>query len=121
MHYAYGSGDGNATDNENNEYRQTGLHLNEAKSGGVTEFLYYGEVLDPELSNLQIFTAGVSARPASGIFVDLVFHHYRLNEDNDTEIRGSELTATMNSDPSKRSTDVGNEVDIVIGFRRMFG
>ena len=96
------------------------MQSNEARFGGVTQFLAYGETLDPELSNLQIFTAGLGFRPAAGTFVDLVYHHYRLNEIA-TEIRGSALTAEMNQIDSRLSKDVGNALDIVLGFRNLFG
>jgi len=118
--YAYGSGDGNPNDNRNREFRQTGLQSNEARVGGVPKFKYYGEALDPELSNLQIFTAGLGFRPAPSVSVDLVYHHYRLNKIAD-EIRNSALTAVMNQDDTQLSRKVGNGLDVVLGFRNLFG
>ncbi len=118
--YAYGSGDGNPDDNKNHEFRQTGLQSNEARFGGVTELLAYGETLDPELSNLNIFTAGLGFRPAAGIFVDLVYHRYWLNKFA-KEVRGSPITAQMNQIDSQLSKDVGDALDIVLGFRNLFG
>jgi alginate production protein len=117
--YAYGSGDSDPNDNKNHEYRQTGLQSNEDRFGGVTQFLVYGETLDPELSNLNIYTAGLGLRPAGGAFVDLVYHHYRLNEIA-TEVRGSPITARMNQIGSQLSKDVGDAFDIVLGFRNLF-
>ena len=55
---AFGSGDDDPLDNENNNFRQTGLQDNSAKFNGVTHLKYYGEMFDPELSNLVILTAG---------------------------------------------------------------
>ena len=118
--YAYGSGDGNPDDSKNHEFRQTGLQSNETRFGGVTQFLAYGETLDPELSNLNIFTAGLGLRPAAGVFIDIVYHHYRLNEFA-TEVRGSAITAQMNQIDSQLSKDVGDALDIVLGFRNLFG
>lgn len=118
--YAYGSGDGNPDDNVNHEFRQTGLHSNEVKAAGVSKFKYYGEVLDPDLSNIGIFTAGFGFRPAQSIFVDLVYHQYRLNEIAD-EIRNWALTAQMNQVDTDLSKDVGKALDIVVGFRNVFG
>ena len=57
---------------------------------------------------------------AAGMFIDFVYHRYRLNGIAET-IRGSPLTAKMNQVPSELSKDVGSEFDIVIGFRNMFG
>ncbi|WP_220271961.1 alginate export family protein [Crenobacter cavernae] len=118
--YAYGSGDGNPNDSKNHEFRQTGLQSNEGKFGGVTKFKYYGEVLDPELSNLEILTAGLGFRPTPNVFVDLVYHKYRLKKIAD-EIRNGALTAQMNQDDTQLSKDVGEAFDIVLGFRHLFG
>jgi hypothetical protein len=35
-----------------------------------------GERLDPELSNLLIFTGGIGIRPTRRSSIDLVYHHY---------------------------------------------
>jgi alginate production protein len=118
--YAFGSGDKNPDDDKNNEFRQTGLQSNEAKFAGVSEFLVYGEALDPELSNLEILTVGLGFRPAPNISTDFVFHRYQLDELAE-ELRNSALTALMNQDDTQLSKDVGSGFDIVIGWRNLFG
>ena len=118
--FASGSGDGNPADNKNTAFRQTGLQSNETRFGGVTQFKLYGEALDPELSNLQIFTAGVAFRPLANVFVDLVYHRYRLNSFAE-ELRGSAITALMNQGDTPLSKEVGSEFDVILGFRNMFG
>lgn len=118
--YAYATGDDNPNDNTNHQFRQTGLQSNEGRLGGVPRLKYYGEALDPELSNLQILTAGLGFRPAPNVSVDLVYHHYRLNKIAD-EIRNSALTALMNQDDTRLSKDAGRGLDIVLGFRNLFG
>ena len=118
--YAFGSGDDNPDDNTNREFRQTGLESNEGKFSGVSLFKYYGEMLNPELSNLQILTAGVGFRPSANVFIDIVYHHYRLDKMAD-ELRSSYITALMNQDDTHLSKEVGNEVDIILGFRNLFG
>jgi alginate production protein len=118
--YAYATGDADPNDSTNYEFRQTGLQSNEAKLAGVAAFKYYGEAIDPELSNVQIFTAAVGFRPAANIFVDLVYHKYRLNELAD-EIRNWAFTAQMNQVDSQLSKDVGSEIDHIIGIRNVFG
>lgn len=117
--YAVGSGDGNPNDRRNHEFRQTGLQSNEARLGGIPKLKYYGEALDPELSNLQILTAAVGFRPAPNISVDLVYHRYKTNK-LASDLR-SALTAEMNQDSSRPSKEVGDALDIVIGFRNLFG
>jgi alginate production protein len=119
--YANGSGDGNPNDNKNNEFRQTGLHSNELRMAGVSKFKYYGEAMDPDLSNLRVLTFGLGFRPSTTVYVDLVYHRYRANEPTD-EIRNWALTARMNQDPDRPpSRDVGTALDVIVGFRNLFG
>jgi len=61
--YAYGTGDRNPDDNVDTRFRQTGFQGNSDKFNGVARFKYYGEVLDPRLTNLMVFTGGVGIRP----------------------------------------------------------
>ena len=119
--YAVGSGDKSPNDRNNNEFRQSGLQTNETRFAGVSKFKIYGEALDPELSNLKIFTASVGCRPFSTAFVEFVYHRYRLDE-FDTSLN-SAVTAEMNRVERLRgrSKDVGTEYDVVIGFRRILG
>jgi alginate production protein len=118
--YAYGSGDDSPDDRKNNQFRQTGLQSNEGRFGGVTQFKTYGEALDPELSNIRIYTAGVGLRPSGSVFVDLVYHRYRLAQLAD-QLRSTNVTALMNQIPTEQSKDVGSELDVIVGFRNLFG
>jgi alginate production protein len=118
--YAYGSGDSDPNDSRNREFRQTGLQSNEGRFGGVTQFKVYGEAFDPELSNLKIFTLGFGFRPASNMFVDVVYHKYKLDKIGN-DLRGSALTALVNQDDTRLSKRVGDGIDLIMGFRNLFG
>lgn len=61
--YAFGTGDSDPRDGVDKNFRQTGLQANEGDFNGAADFKYYGELFDPELSNLSIFTAGAGIRP----------------------------------------------------------
>ena len=117
---AFGTGDGNVTDNKNNAFRQTGLQSNESRYAGVSKFKTYGEVLDPELSNLKIYTVGVGFQPAPGVTADMVYHRYRLHKIAE-EVRNSPITAQLNQVDTRQRKDVGQALDIVLGFRQLFG
>lgn len=117
---AFGTGDSNVTDNKNNAFRQTGLQSNESRYAGVSKFKTYGEVLDPELSNLKIYTVAVGFQPAPGITADVVYHRYRLHKIAE-EIRNSPITAQLNQVDTQQSKDVGQGLDVVLGFRQLFG
>ena len=109
--YAFGSGDSDPDDDQDGAFRQSGLQDNEAEVGSLVAFQYYGEVLNPELSNMSIFTAGVGAQPRDDLSIDLIYHYYVQDVASD-ELRDSEL----NADPTGRSRKLGSEIDLVVGF-----
>ncbi|MGE3541994.1 MAG: alginate export family protein [Candidatus Tectimicrobiota bacterium] len=110
--WAFGTGDGEADDATDSSFRQTGLHGNKGKFTGVSGFQYYGEVLDPELSNLLIWTAGFGIRPSRRSSLDLVYHDYYQHQAA-TDLREARLPAVLNG----RHTHVGREIDLVLGVR----
>lgn len=109
--FALGSGDSTPNDGVDKQFRQTGFQGNNARFNGVESFRYYGELFDPELSNLQIFTAGVGIKPTKKSSIDLIFHHYRQDE-LATRIRDSNLDA----DPNGRDRTLGQEIDLIFGW-----
>jgi alginate production protein len=113
--FAFGTGDQNPDDGTDRTFRQTGLQDNEWDFGGATDFKYYGEVLDPELSNIAILTAGVGIRPSDKVSLDLVYHYY-LQHRATTTLRNAGIDAT----PSGRSRRLGSELDLVLGLEDIF-
>ena len=113
--FAYGSGDGNPDDDTDENFRQTGLQDNEGDFGGATDFKYYGEVLDPELSNLAILTAGLGIRPSDKFSVDLVYHYYFQSRAAPT-LRN----AGIDAEPSGRSRRIGSGIDLVVGLQEIW-
>jgi len=93
-------------------FRQTGLQDNNAKFAGVTSFRYYGELVDPELANLEVLTAGVGWLPADGLSLDLVWHAYRQ------DVLSTRLVdSDLGHRPNGRDPDLGDEWDLVFGWR----
>jgi alginate production protein len=108
--FAFGSGDdGNGTDTA---FRQTGIHGNSGKFGGETSFNYYGEVFDPELSNLAVLTFGAGFDFLKESSIDIIYHN-TFQHRNSTSIRDSNLEQI----PTGNSGHLGQEIDLVIGFR----
>jgi alginate production protein len=97
-------------------FRQTGLQGNEGDFGGATDFKYYGEILDPELSNLVIVTVGIGVRPSEAWSLDLVYHHYRQDRPS-AALRDAAIDAA----PSGRRRSLGSEVDLVLGAVEILG
>jgi len=108
--YAKAQGDDrdSATDHT---FHQTGLNDNNGKFAGVTSFRYYGELVDPELANLEIMTAGLGWMPARGISLDLVWHEYRQDE-----LSTRLVDTDLDKRPNGRHKDIGSELDLVFGW-----
>ena len=122
--YALGSGDdeltlpaGQQPQGADGTFRQSGLQRNRASLNGVVSFRYYGEVLDPELTNLRIQTLGAALRPARSLSLDLLFHRYRQDVPSQ-RLENTELDAN----PSGLDPRLGSEWDLVVGYepRREF-
>lgn len=109
--YAYGSGDDNLNDGSDHAFRQTGLQDNNGKFRGVDRFRYYGELLRPELSNLHIFTLSAGYPLLRNSSVEFLFHRYR-QADAAPFLRNTKLRTR----PEGTSTDIGSELDIVLGI-----
>ena len=110
--YAHASGDAAGGDGRDNEFRQTNLEDNSARLGGLRRLAYYGELFDPELSNLRVWTAGVGFRPARTVGLDVVLHRY-LQAVLDDTLRSD----AFDRDATERSPLLGHELDAALTFR----
>jgi hypothetical protein len=108
--YAFGSGD-EPDGRSDHAYRQSGIQENEAGFGGVELFQSYGLLLQPELSNLHIVTAGVGFSVLRSSSLDLVYHFYRLDEPSD-ELRDSMLEFELD----ERNQRLGHALDLVLAL-----
>lgn len=113
--YAFGSGDSYFRDGVDGNFRQTGFDDNNDKFNGVNSFRYYGELLDPELSNIRIVTFGIGTRMTKKASFDLVYHVYRQVVPEDG-VHGSNLLI----DPSGETKALGEEIDLVFGYERLW-
>ncbi len=93
-------------------FRQTGLQDDNDKWGGVTSFHYYGELVDPELANLSILTAGIGKRLTRDSSLDLVFHKF-----DQVEPAAQLIHTELRRQPDGVHTDLGWEADLVFGSR----
>lgn len=114
--WAVGSGDRDRADGTVKDFRQSGFQDNNGKFAGVTSFRYYGEIVDPELSNLSILTLGLGARPSRNVSLDLVWHAYHQVEPADTM-----RNVGFKKKPDGIHSSIGSELDLVIGARRWGG
>ena len=92
-------------------FRQTGLQDNKDSYRGVVSLRYYGELLDPELSNLHIVTAGLGFRFLSKSSIDLVYHLYRQ-----PHAAPFLRDADVKRDPDGVHKAIGQEWDVIIGI-----
>jgi alginate production protein len=106
--FALGSGDGTPDSSTDTRFRQTGLQGNGAEFETTTEMQYYGEALDPELSNLLIFTAGMTVHPIPDMSLTVMYHAYRQH----TPSAGFREIA-LDAEPTGESRAVGSELDLM--------
>ena len=113
--YAYGTGDNNPNDGADTAFRQTGFQGNSDSFNGVARLKYYGEVLDPSLTNLMIFTGGAGIKPTPRSSFDLVYHYYLR------EYAASRIPQDGLSNIGKTGLDkhLGSELDVVIGYQEI--
>jgi alginate production protein len=109
--YARASGGGDAVTDRG--FRQTGLQDNEDRITGLSNVRYYGEALDPDLSNLEIITAGLGFRPTHSSSIEVIAHRYRQVVRDDDDLRGSPISALLDGN----SRDVGTELDLAVSAR----
>ncbi len=93
------------------DFRQTGLQDNNDRFRAVSRFRYYGELLRPELSNLQIWTAAATVPFLQNSSVSFLYHHYRQ-----VTPRDSMRKARIRPDPNGISPSIGQEWDVVIAL-----
>ncbi len=108
---AQGSG-GPVTDTLDPNFRQTGLQENKSRVSGVKRMRFYGELLDPELSNLRIASAGLGLRLLDNSSIELLWHHYRQLHAS-PQLAGSRLSVA----PTGLSREIGQAVDLFIALR----
>lgn len=114
--WAYGSGDPSTADGNDNNFRQTGFQDNNDKWGGVTSFRYYGELVDPELSNLSILSLGIGTRIGRRNSIDLVWHKF------DQAVAAPSLFNTnLRRVPDGVHRDLGWETDVILGSQQLEG
>jgi alginate production protein len=108
--YARGSGDRDPNDGTDATYRQTGLQSNEARAGSLAKHKFYGEALDPELSNLTIASAGIGFSPDRRVSVDLLLHRYTQPVPSQRLAVAPDL-----GEDTAQHRYLGTEIDLVVG------
>jgi len=109
--FARGSGSAAGSSVDRN-FRQTGLQENKARIGGVKRLHRYGELLDPELSNLRVGSFGIGARLQENTSIELVWHRYRQLVPSSV-LAGSRLSQA----PAGLDPDIGRELDLFLAWR----
>ena len=69
------------------------------------------ELLDPELANLEVWTAGLGFRFLRASSLDLVYHRYAQDE-----LAAYLRDANLRRRPYGRDRDLGDELDVVLGI-----
>jgi len=108
FNYAAANGDG--TGNSLSQYNQSSIASNKKRVLGTTRYRYYGEALNPKLSNLHILTL-TAGYPLSPFFwFESAYHHYR----QDRMLPYIEASSPSLA-PNGQSSDIGQGLDFIFG------
>jgi hypothetical protein len=107
--YAFGSGDTNSESGSDRSFRQTGIGDNEASFGNARRFPTYGLILQPELSNMHIGTAGLGLSLRRNTTLDFVYHYYAQAQPT-TSLRSAEIDTELNDS----DRELGHALDVVL-------
>ena len=117
--YALGAGlaagDGeksSRTDTARKRYIQPRIANNKSHIIGPTTFRYYGELVDPELTNIMIASLYGGINVYNYAWLQMSLHNYRQIE-ADTQLYASRYMIQ----PNGHSEDIGNELDIMYNYR----
>ncbi len=105
---AYGSGDSN-TNNPKKQFIQPNISNNKTSILGESRYRYYGEVIDPKLSNLQILSLFAGTRVLTDSWIETAYHYYKQTQTS------RYLDSSLSITPNGKSSDIGHGVDIVLG------
>ena len=114
--YAIGSGDRRPESGADHAFRQTGLQDNSDYFGGAFRFHYYGDLLQPELSNLHILTVALGFRLFEKRWeessIDFIYHLY-----SQVEPAPFLRDAALDTDPEGNKRAIGQEWDLVVSIQ----
>lgn len=113
--YAIGSGDRTPNDGVDDVFRQTGLEDNETRLAGVKRIQTFGELLDPELSNLRVLSLGLGWRWSAASF-DAIHHIYMQDVP-----RKRATDSNLSLRPTGQYGVFGHELDTVLTMRLRHG
>jgi hypothetical protein len=109
--YAVGSADRNPADRTDGTFKQTGLEDTQTRIAGFKRIHSYGALLEPDLSNLRVLTAGLGWQwPSASL--DAAYHQYRLDEPS-----RSPGSASVPLTPARSTGHLGREVDLLMTTR----
>ncbi len=106
--YAYGSGD--SSKSSQNIFLQSSISNNKSSMIGTTRYRYYGEMLDPQLSNMQIISLYAGTRIYGNTWIEANYHKY-TQQVATTDLRSSSLIIQTNG----IDKEIGEELDVILG------
>jgi hypothetical protein len=106
---SYARGSGEVSGDERKHFIQPSISDNKGKIFGESRYRLYGELVNPELTNLQIISGFSGWRLTDQFWLEAAYHYYRQLEAND-ELSASALLGS----PNGRDKDIGQELDLVL-------
>lgn len=109
--YAVGSGDVDRSDSVDRTFRQTGLEDTETRLAGYKRIHTYGQLLEPDLSNLRVTTLGLGRQWAT-VSLDVVHHAYWQDVP-----RRTPSSSSLGLRPNGGAGVLGQEIDGLMTLR----
>jgi len=110
LNYATASGDNTVGSGNQKRYVQPNIATNKSRVLGDSRYRYYGEALNPDLSNLHIATITAGRPMNDNIWIEAAYHLYRQDKASPyLEASSPKLS------PNGNSRDIGQGLDLVLG------
>lgn len=109
--YAGASGDRDRSDSVDRTFRQTAMEDTETRLAGFKRVHTYGALLEPELTNLRVTTAGIG-RQWRSLALDLVHHAYWQDVP-----RRTPASSALGLQPTGDAGMLGQEADLLLTIR----
>ena len=108
--FSYAYGQGSNANGSKKLFLQPAISNYKDYMIGNTRYRYYGELLDPQLSNMQIISLYGGFKIYTKTWLEVNLHKYMQNKASQ-EFRSSSLITKTNA----VSKDIGQEIDFILG------
>lgn len=108
--FNYAAANGDDSGNNSRQYNQPSIASNKNRVLGTSRYRYYGEALNPKLSNLQILSLTAGFSMPSLLWFETAYHHYNQNK-----ALPYIDASSPNLAPNGKYREIGQGLDFIFG------